>query len=109
MVPLLLALALLATVIISVARAATPHRSLWLCIHGGEGRWNDPDPPYYGGLQMSIWFQRTYGPDLLRRKGTADRWTPGEQMMVAERGYRRSGYSTGWLHGQWPVSSRRCV
>ena len=34
---------------------------------------------------MDISFQRLYGSDLLRRKGTADNWTPLEQMWVAER------------------------
>lgn len=85
------------------------HTRLWLCIHRGEGAWNDSGYPYWGGLQMSSWFMRTYGWDLLRLKGTADHWTPVEQMTVAERGYRRSGYSTSWVHGQWPVSSRRCI
>ena len=26
----------------------------WLCIHRFEGAWNDPNAPYYGGLQMDI-------------------------------------------------------
>ena len=29
-----------------------PHKSQWLCIHGYEGSWTDPNSPYYGGLQM---------------------------------------------------------
>src|SRR5262249_60649066 len=29
-----------------------PHKSAWLCIHRFEGAWTDPNPPYYGGLQM---------------------------------------------------------
>src|SRR5205823_4941100 len=29
-----------------------PHRAAWLCIHHGEAPWTDPNPPYYGGLQM---------------------------------------------------------
>jgi hypothetical protein len=29
-----------------------PHRRQWLCIHHFEGAWNDPGPPYYGGLQI---------------------------------------------------------
>ena len=41
-------------------------------IHRFEGAWNDPNPPYYGGLQMDLGFQRTYGRGLLARKGTAD-------------------------------------
>ena len=75
-------------------RAMTPpRRAQWLCIHRHE---RDPRQGwrtrtgngYYGGLQMNIDFQRTYGRELLRRKGTADRWTAIEQMWVAERAYR---------------------
>jgi hypothetical protein len=80
-----------------------PHRAAWLCIHRYEGSWSDPDPPYYGGLQMDLGFQRTYGGDLLRRKGTADHWTPLEQMWVAERAYRR-----GRGFYPWPSTARYC-
>jgi hypothetical protein len=80
-----------------------PHRTEWLCIHVYEGPWDDPDAPYYGGLQMDLTFQHTYGSRLLRRKGTADRWTPLEQMWVAE-GAIRAGRS---FH-PWPMSARRC-
>ena len=69
-----------------------PHRSEWLCIHGYEGSWTDPDAPYYGGLQMDREFQATYALELLRTKGTADHWTPLEQMWVAERAYRTRGF-----------------
>ena len=31
-----------------------PHKSQWLCIHGYEGSWTDPNSPYYGGLQMDL-------------------------------------------------------
>jgi len=68
--------------------ARVPHRSAWMCIHRYEGPWNDRGAPYYGGLQMDLTFQRLYGSYLLRRKGTADRWTPVEQMWVAWRAYR---------------------
>ena len=55
-----------------------PHKRQWLCIHRFEGAWTDPDPPYYGGLQMDMSFQAHYAPRLLRLKGTADHWTPLE-------------------------------
>lgn len=85
------------------ARALNPpHRKQWLCIHHYEGSWTDPNAPYYGGLQMDREFQATYGPDLLRRKGTADHWTPLEQMWVAERAYRTRGF---W---PWPNTARYC-
>jgi hypothetical protein len=79
-----------------------PHRSEWLCIHGYEASWTDPDAPYYGGLQMDREFQATYGAALLRHKGTADHWTPLEQMWVAERAYRTRGF---W---PWPNTARYC-
>jgi hypothetical protein len=80
-----------------------PHERDWLCIHGHEGAWTDPAAPYYGGLQMDIEFQREWGPDLLARKGTADNWTPLEQMWVAERA-RRSGLG----FTPWPNTARAC-
>jgi hypothetical protein len=80
-----------------------PHRSGWLCIQRYEGAWADPDPPYYGGLQMDISFQRRYGGELLRRKGTADRWTPLEQMWVAERAHR-----SGRGFSPWPSTASAC-
>jgi hypothetical protein len=79
-----------------------PHKHQWLCIHRYEGRWTDPNPPYYGGLQMDLEFQSTYGTQLLRSKGTADHWTPLEQMWVAERAYRTRGF---W---PWPNTARYC-
>lgn len=79
-----------------------PHYSQWMCIHGFEGAWNDPGAPYYGGLQMDLAFQRAYGPELLRMKGTADNWTPLEQMWVAERAWRERGF---W---PWPNTARSC-
>jgi hypothetical protein len=75
----------------------------WLCIKRYEAAWNDPRPPYYGGLQMDLAFQRTYGPDLLRKKGTADRWSPIEQIWVAERAYR-----SGRGFYPWPNTARAC-
>ena len=41
-----------------------------------KGRGPIPSAPYYGGLQMDMEFQRTYGLALYRAKGTADHWTP---------------------------------
>ncbi len=79
-----------------------PHKAEWLCIHRYEGSWTDPNAPYYGGLQMDVEFQQTYGPDLYREKGTADHWTPLEQMWVAERAYRTRGF---W---PWPNTARYC-
>ena len=86
-----------------------PHLNLWLCIHQREARWNDPNAPYWGGLQMGSWFMNTYAPAELRRYGTADHWTPRMQVQVAERAYAREGYSRRWLAGQWPNTSPPCL
>ena len=83
--------------------AHPPHRAGWLCIHRYEGAWTDPNAPYYGGLQMDLSFQRRYGRDLLRRKGTANHWTPLEQMWVAERAHR-----SGLGYYPWPNTARSC-
>ncbi|HEY7693580.1 MAG TPA: hypothetical protein VH816_14685 [Gaiellaceae bacterium] len=79
-----------------------PHRAQWLCIHRYEGPWGDPGAPYYGGLQMDVRFQQTYALDLYRAKGTADHWSPLEQMWVAERAYRTRGFLP------WPNTARFC-
>jgi hypothetical protein len=80
-----------------------PHLRAWLCIHGYEGSWHDPNAPYYGGLQMDLTFQRQYAPRLVRRKGTADHWTRYEQMWVAER-----AHSSGRGFFPWPSTARYC-
>ena len=80
-----------------------PHAREWACIHRFEGSWTDPNAPYYGGLQMDLGFQRTYGRYLLRNKGTAEHWTPLEQMWVAERALR-----SGRGFYPWPNTARYC-
>jgi hypothetical protein len=80
-----------------------PHLRAWRCIHRYEGGWRLVDGPYYGGLQMNLEFQRTWGAELLRSKGTADRWTPLEQMWVAERAHR-----SGLGFTPWPNTARMC-
>ena len=73
--------------------ANPPRRTQWLCIHRYErhphqGWATATGNGYYGGLQMDLSFQRTYAPELLRTKGTANKWTALEQIWVAERAYR---------------------
>lgn len=80
-----------------------PHKSGWLCIHHFESAWTDAGDPYWGGLQMDRGFMRTYAPALLLRRGWADRWTPLEQMWVAERAHR-----SGRGFGPWPNTARYC-
>jgi hypothetical protein len=82
--------------------AHPPHEAAFLCIHRFEGSWRDGSGPYYGGLQMDIGFQRTYGRRLFRTKGTADHWTPLEQMWTAEKAHRSRGF---W---PWPNTARYC-
>jgi hypothetical protein len=65
-----------------------PFRSAWLCIYRHErhprmGWRSQTGNGFYGGLQMDMAFQRKYGADLVRRKGTANRWTALEQIWVA--------------------------
>jgi len=71
--------------------------------HAQQGWRTNTGNGFYGGLQMNIAFQRTYGPDLLRKKGTADRWLPIEQIWVAERAYR-----SGRGFYPWPNTARSC-
>ncbi len=76
----------------------------WVCIHKFEGSWTDPNSPYYGGLQMDIDFQRAYGWRLLKFKGTADHWSPMEQIWVAE--HARTTGGRGFY--PWPLTARYC-
>ena len=90
-------------------RAANPpHEAAWRCIHRHErdpreGWATNTGNGYYGGLQMDLGFQQRYGRFLLRRKGTADKWKPLEQMWVAERAYR-----SGRGFGAWPNTASAC-
>ena len=87
-----------------VPRGYPPHFQEWLCIHSHEGSWNaNTGNGYYGGLQMDYSFMSSYGAALLRAKGTANNWTPLEQMWVAER-----AYSSGRGFKPWPNTARRC-
>jgi hypothetical protein len=83
--------------------AHPPHRSGWQCIHHFEGSWRDSGDPYWGGLQMDRGFMRHYAPRLLLRKGWADRWSPLEQMWVAEHALR-----SGRDFYAWPNTARAC-
>lgn len=75
----------------------------FLCIHRYEGSWTDPNPPYWGGLQMDWNFMSAYGGKYLRRLGTADRWPPATQIAVA-----KVAYYSGRGFGPWPNTRRMC-
>jgi len=79
-----------------------PHLSQFLCIHRFEGSWRDTGAPYWGGLQMDRSFQASYGGWLYRTKGTADHWSPLEQIWTAEKALKTRGY---W---PWPNTARYC-
>jgi hypothetical protein len=79
-----------------------PELGGWLCIHRYEGSWADSGGPYWGGFQMDLSFQQTYGGWLLRHKGTADHWSPLEQIWVAVRASHSRGFSP------WPNTARYC-
>lgn len=79
-----------------------PHMNDWMCIHHYEAAWNDTGSPYWGGLQMSLTFQEHYGGWIYRMKGTADHWTPLEQIWTAEKALRSRGF---W---PWPNTARYC-
>lgn len=66
----------------------------WACIHRREGAWDaNTGNGYYGGLQMTVWFQRRYAPEFVARWGTADRWPVYAQLLAAERAWRGDGGS----------------
>jgi hypothetical protein len=79
-----------------------PHLRQFLCIHRYEGSWTDTGDPYWGGLQMDVSFQRTYGGYLFQKKGTADNWSPLEQIWAAEKALRSRGFYP------WPNTARYC-
>lgn len=85
-----------------LAPVLPPHYTAWLCIHSYEGSWTDSGAPYWGGLQMDYSFMEAYGADLLRAEGTADHWSPLEQMWVAEKAWKSRGF---W---PWPNTARYC-
>jgi hypothetical protein len=62
----------------------------------------DTGAPYYGGLQMDVGFQQHYGAWLYARKGTANHWSPLEQIWTAEKALKTRGF---W---PWPNTARYC-
>lgn len=99
--------ALIALTITSTTKASPISPSAlmsdFMCIHRYEGAWNDPNAPYYGGLQMDWNFMSTYGGDYLREWGTADHWPPAIQLAVAIR-----AYLSGRGFYPWPNTARLC-
>lgn len=76
----------------------------WACIHGYEGAWNsNTGNGYYGGLQMDMGFQSTYGLDFMRQWGTANNWPVWAQVTAANR-----AKNSGRGYGPWPNTARAC-
>jgi hypothetical protein len=76
----------------------------FMCIHSHEAAWTaNTGNGYYGGLQMDLSFQRTYGPEFLRAFGTANNWPPSVQVTVAMRAHLQ-----GRGYRPWPTAARRC-
>lgn len=81
-----------------------------LCIHGYEGSWSDPNAPYWGGLQMDLSFQKTYGWlraghhkwYFIRKWGTADHWPKWAQVVAGIHAY----FSRRW--SPWPKTAHYC-
>lgn len=85
------------------AAAGTSLVDAFKCIHRHEGPWDaNTGNGYFGGLQMDRAFMARYGWRLYRVKGTADRWTPAEQIRVAIVAHRTRGF---W---PWPNTARMC-
>lgn len=81
----------------------SPVRSALLCIHGGEGAWTaNTGNGYFGGLQMDVDFMFAYGAEYLQAYGTADHWSPLEQLTAGARAVRVRGY------GPWPLTRIPC-
>jgi hypothetical protein len=78
----------------------------FLCVYGGENAgygWSaNTGNGYYGGLQMDLDFQRTWGREFFAEWGTADHWPAEVQIAVAIRAY----FHRGWQ--PWPNTSRAC-
>ena len=51
---------------------------------------------------MDVGFQHSYGGWLFTRKGTANHWSPLEQIWVAENALKSRGF---W---PWPNTARYC-
>lgn len=85
-----------------------PHKQEWQCIQQHEtappfpGWRTDSGNGYYGGLQLDERFMRTYAGWLFHTKGTADHWTPVEQMWAAERALPTRGWHP------WPRTAHDC-
>jgi hypothetical protein len=82
----------------SAHRVTGSDMSAWMCIHSYEGSWTDGGSPYWGGLQMDLTFQQTYGSGFMRRWGTADHWPVWAQIAAARKARDSGRGYTPWSH-----------
>jgi hypothetical protein len=71
-----------------------------LCVHHFEGSWQDPDPPYFGGMQFDLqtWYSNGGG-----RYARYPHWaSPHTQLLIAYNTWRRRGWQP------WPTTARMC-
>lgn len=81
----------------------------WNCIHSHEASWDaNTGNGYYGGLQMDMSFQRTYGSEYLDQWGTANNWPVWAQIEAARRA--RDGYAgyKARYYSPWPRTAAAC-
>jgi hypothetical protein len=57
---------------------------------------------YYGGLQMDVDFERSYGSKFVSTWGHANRWPSAVQITVAMRAYVSRGFAP------WPKTAKFC-
>lgn len=78
-----------------------PHLQQFMCIHGHEGSWTDPNAPYWGGIQFGFGEWRRFGYPYTG-KLYANEASPLEQIWAGERYWRLSGFYP------WPQTARTC-
>ena len=83
--------------------AGPPHKWAWLCIHRYEGAWTRQRRPVLRRPADGHRLPARATAGTSSAKGTAEHWTPLEQMWVAERAYR-----SGRGFYPWPNTARAC-
>lgn len=121
LIRLAIAVTALALALLNPTNANASHARMWAwyrnfggkCVHTYEGSWTDPLPPYYGGFQMDLYFQQHFAPYRYHHSGTADHWTPYQQVVVVHkvvtgrnRHFVKRFPAYGW--NQWPNTARYC-
>lgn len=85
------------------SRLWSPWTAAWLrqalCVHAHEGAWNDPDAPYWGGMQFGYGEWLRFGGEFAP---TADLALPHQQLLAAYRYWQLSGWYP------WPNTARAC-